>query len=41
MPVLYNMNFGHNAPMCTLPYGAKAEIDCEKIGFKIIEAGVK
>lgn len=27
LPILYNMNFGHTAPMCVLPYGAMAEID--------------
>lgn len=26
-PILYNLNFGHAAPRCILPYGAKVEID--------------
>ncbi|AUD64051.1 LD-carboxypeptidase [Tenericutes bacterium MO-XQ] len=30
LPILYNLNFGHTAPMITIPYGAKATIDCEK-----------
>jgi muramoyltetrapeptide carboxypeptidase LdcA involved in peptidoglycan recycling len=34
------MNFGHTAPMCVLPYGAMAEIDCETKGFRILENGV-
>ena len=40
LPILYNMNFGHTAPMFVLPYGAMAEIDCEAKGFSIIESGV-
>jgi muramoyltetrapeptide carboxypeptidase LdcA involved in peptidoglycan recycling len=40
LPILYNMNFGHTAPMFVLPYGAMAEIDCEEKGFSIIESGV-
>ena len=40
LPILYNMNFGHTAPMCVLPYGAMAEIDCEAKGFSILESGV-
>jgi len=35
------VNFGHTAPMITIPYGAKAEIDCEEKGFSIIESGVR
>jgi len=41
LPVLYNMNFGHTEPKFILPYGAKAEIDCVKGTFKILENGVK
>lgn len=40
LPVLYNMNFGHTAPMTVLPYGAKAEIDCDHTTFSITESGV-
>ena len=40
LPILYNMNFGHTAPMVTIPYGAMAEIDCESQKFSIVEAGV-
>jgi len=40
LPILYNMNFGHTAPMCVLPYGAMAEIDCETKSFSILENGV-
>lgn len=41
LPIVFNMNFGHTAPMITIPYGAKAEIDCEKKEFSIIESGVR
>ncbi len=41
LPVFYNMSFGHNEPMCVLPYGAMAEIDCENGTFAILEPGVE
>lgn len=41
LPILYNLNFGHTSPMITLPYGAMAEMDCEKKTVKITESGVK
>ncbi len=40
IPVLYNMNFGHTEPKICLPYGALAEIDCEKATFSILENAV-
>lgn len=40
LPVLYNLNFGHTAPICTLPYGILAEIDCEQRSFSLLEAAV-
>ena len=40
LPILYNMNFGHTAPMHVLPYGAMAEIDCSAQSFSITESGV-
>lgn len=41
LPIVYNMTFGHNEPMCCLPYGALAEIDCESKAFSIVEPGVR
>lgn len=41
LPVLYNASFGHNEPKCLLPYGALAEIRCDKPGFAILESGVE
>ncbi len=40
IPVMYGLNFGHSSPMCVLPYGALAEIDCERMTFSILESGV-
>lgn len=40
LPILYNMNFGHTEPKICLPYGALAEIDCNKVSFTILEAAV-
>jgi muramoyltetrapeptide carboxypeptidase LdcA involved in peptidoglycan recycling len=40
LPIVANMNFGHTSPICILPYGALAEIDCESKSFSIIESGV-
>ncbi|MBQ6174021.1 MAG: LD-carboxypeptidase [Clostridia bacterium] len=40
IPVFYGLNFGHSSPTCILPYGALAELDCEKKTFSIMESGV-
>lgn len=40
MPVLANLSFGHCEPKFILPYGAKAQIDCEALSFSILESGV-
>lgn len=40
LPILYNMNFGHTAPITVLPYGTMAEINCEGRTFSITESGV-
>lgn len=40
LPIMYNMNFGHTSPMCILPYGVEAEIDCDNKKFRINESGV-
>lgn len=41
VPILYNLNFGHTEPKFILPYGAQAEINCEKAAFSILESGVE
>lgn len=40
MPVLYNMNFGHNEPKFILPYGLKAEVNTRDLTFSILESAV-
>ena len=40
MPVLYGLNFGHSSPMCVLPYGVTAEINCYDKTFSITDSGV-
>jgi len=41
LPILWNMNFGHTAPMFIIPYGALGEINCETKTFAILEKAVK
>ncbi len=41
LPIFYNMSFGHNAPMCILPLGVRAEIDCDSGTFSITESALE
>ena len=41
LPILYNLNFGHTAPICILPYGIKARIDCTTKTFQLLESPVR
>ncbi|MCL2376142.1 MAG: LD-carboxypeptidase [Defluviitaleaceae bacterium] len=40
MPILYNVNFGHTAPICILPYGVMAEINSDNKSLRLLEAAV-
>ena len=40
LPVISGMDFGHTDPMFVLPYGIKAEIDCDNKRFSILENAV-
>lgn len=40
MPIITHMDFGHTDPMFVLPYGVKAEINCEAQQFSILENAV-
>ena len=40
LPILYNVNFGHTAPICILPYGVEAMIDCDNKSLSICESAV-
>lgn len=37
IPTLYNLNFGHSAPRCFIPYGIMGEINLDKKTFKLLE----
>ncbi len=41
LPILYGLNFGHSSPICMMPYGAKAEINCLDQSFAILDSGVE
>ena len=40
LPIVTRMDFGHTDPMFVLPYGVKAEIDCDRKQFTILEGAV-
>lgn len=40
LPIITRMDFGHTDPMCVLPYGVTARIDCARRQFAIIEPAV-
>ena len=40
LPVVTGMDFGHTDPVFVLPYGALAEVDCERRRFSILESAV-
>ena len=37
LPILYNFNFGHTAPMCILPIGQKVRVDLDTKVMQILE----
>lgn len=40
LPILYNVNCSHTSPVCILPYGVLAEIDCERKKLTLLESAV-
>ena len=40
LPIITRMDFGHTDPMFVLPYGVKAEINCDAQQFSILENAV-
>lgn len=40
LPIISYMDFGHTDPMFVLPYGAQAEINCDRKRFVILEGAV-
>ncbi|MBQ8567812.1 MAG: LD-carboxypeptidase [Oscillospiraceae bacterium] len=41
LPIIYNVNFGHAAPIGIIPYGIKAELDCDNKTITFLESAVK
>ena len=41
IPVFYNGSFGHNEPMCVIPYGVMARLDCDNMTFTILESATE
>ena len=41
IPVFYNGSFGHNEPMCVIPYGVMAQLDCDNMTFTILESAAQ
>ncbi|MBP0980498.1 MAG: LD-carboxypeptidase [Oscillospiraceae bacterium] len=41
IPVFYNGSFGHNEPMCVIPYGVMAQLDCDNMTFTILESATE
>jgi muramoyltetrapeptide carboxypeptidase LdcA involved in peptidoglycan recycling len=40
LPILFNVDCGHTAPMAIIPFGIMAEIDCDNSAFSILEPAV-
>lgn len=38
LPILYNVNVGHAVPIGILPYGVRAELDCENRRLTLLES---
>ena len=41
IPIFYNGSFGHNEPMCVIPYGVMAQLDCDNMTFTILESATE
>jgi muramoyltetrapeptide carboxypeptidase LdcA involved in peptidoglycan recycling len=41
LPIIYNVNFGHAAPIGVLPYGITAEIDADKKSITLLESATE
>ena len=40
LPIVAEMDFGHEAPQFILPLGITAEVDCQKQSFRLLESCV-
>jgi len=41
LPIIYNYNFGHTAPMCIMPIGIRVEVNCENGIIELKESATK
>ena len=41
LPIIYNVNFGHAMPIGVIPYGVKAEIDCDNKRIALLESATE
>ncbi len=41
LPIIYNVNFGHALPITVLPFGVKAELDCDNKKITLLETATK
>lgn len=41
LPIIYNVNFGHAIPIGVIPYGVKAEIDCDNKRIVLLESATE
>lgn len=41
LPIIYNVNFGHALPITVLPFGVKAELDCDNKKITLLEPATK
>ena len=40
LPIIYNINIGHTAPMLTFPIGVLVSIDCDNKTIELLESGI-
>ena len=41
IPIVSNLDFGHTDPQFIIPLGVKAEIDCQREAFRLLESPVR
>lgn len=41
LPIIYNVNFGHAMPIGVIPYGIKAELDCNQKRITLLESATE
>lgn len=41
LPIFYNVNFGHAKPIGIIPYGIRAELNCEDKSITFLESATQ